>query len=509
MMQRAKLMSSVGLIPAKQEINEALSALEASPSNTQSVYTNVTRIFNALADHPQAQLVVGSTLATQQSVQLIQKLVRMHLREEEVQWTLSRVIYLACQTSTRFQCQAGKLDLWNDLFDMRSTHTESVRVQESSLRASEALFRSNEFHATKLQPQKLLDDLLNVMDRFSRVQTPQRRAHKLVVLALRVLVAMYLSPRPTGLMLFSGNCPAEGEKWAIEISRRMLDSFAIFNREIDSIRSLLDMALILVRQYPVQTMGSLFSPENSDITSWFTAVIEKWKAQAEVMNALFTPLTHIFALPHKTIGEDVLVALADKLILDHNLLDVVCGVIDHYHHRTNEVKGTQHDAVVLVLLETTRLARQWSERPKLLLRFEALRSVKVTLLPVLIEHLQMHSKAPLSPKPLVFVLEVLLILRYLAESHSLRHVLVGSESLQASLKWLHCGSFAGDDGDLDALVAREARSLSRLVAIGVVVAPKDNSRSTIVVSKAAVVVAKRRQLQAKAETLAAYGIAKR
>ncbi|KAK1931400.1 hypothetical protein P3T76_013156 [Phytophthora citrophthora] len=500
MMQRAKLMDSIGFVSTKNEINEALSALESSSSNIQSVYTNVTWIFNALVDHPQAKLAVDSTLAIQQSVQLIQKLVQLHLREEEVMWALSRVIYLTCQASVRFQCQAGKLDLWNDLLDMRSTHPQSIRVQESSLKASEVLFRTNEFHAIKIHSQKLLDDLLSVMDRFRRIQTPQRRAHALVVLALRVLVAMYLSPRPTGLMLFNGNC-SEGENWTIEISRRMLDSCTIFNREIDSIRSWLDMVLILVRQYPIQAIGSFFSAENSGITWWFTGVIDKWKTQAEVMNAVLTPLTHIFALPHKTLGEEVLVSLADNLILDHNLLDVLCEIIHHYH----QTDSTHCDTVVLVLLEATRLIRQWSERPKLIPRFEASRSVKDTLLPVLTDHLQMKAS-----KSMVVILEALLILRYLSASHNLRHVLNNSESLQTSLKWLRCGSFTGDDGDLDALVTREARNLSRLVVNSVEVAPKDNLRNAIVVPKRAVhVVAKRRQLQGKAETLAAYGIVKR
>ncbi|RAW42906.1 hypothetical protein PC110_g929 [Phytophthora cactorum] len=176
MMQHAKLMSSAGLVSAKQEINDAVSGLEARPTCIQSVYTNLSRVFNALADHPQAQLAVDSTLATQTRVRLLSELVQIHLRDEEVQWALGRVISLACQVSTRFQCQAGQLEMWNELFAMRSAHPQSIRVQEASLRASEALFRSNEFHITQLRPQQHLDDLVDVMDRFLRIETPRRRA---------------------------------------------------------------------------------------------------------------------------------------------------------------------------------------------------------------------------------------------------------------------------------------------------------------------------------------------
>ncbi|KAG2868791.1 hypothetical protein PC113_g767 [Phytophthora cactorum] len=55
MMQHAKLMSSAGLVSAKQEINDAVSELEARPTCIQRVYTNLTRVFNALADHPQGK----------------------------------------------------------------------------------------------------------------------------------------------------------------------------------------------------------------------------------------------------------------------------------------------------------------------------------------------------------------------------------------------------------------------------------------------------------------------
>ncbi|KAG1701977.1 hypothetical protein DVH05_010467 [Phytophthora capsici] len=123
--------------------------------------------------------------------------------------------------------------------------------------------------------------------------------------------------------------------------------------------------------------------------------------------------------------------------------------------------------------------------------------MKGILLPVLIETLQVKS--------LVIVLESLLILRHLAASHTLRYVLINSESLQTSLKWLRYGSFTSD-GDLEALVAREARNLSRLVANGVEVAPKDNTLRNVIVAPKRAVVAKRRQLQAKAETLTAYGM---
>ncbi|KAG7378562.1 hypothetical protein PHYPSEUDO_009927 [Phytophthora pseudosyringae] len=511
MIQHAKLMSPAGLASAKQEINEALNDLKASPSNAQSVYTNLTRILSALADHPQAQLAVDSTLATEERVKLLRGLVQIHLCEEEVQWVLGRVIALACQASIRFQCQAGRLEMWSELFDMRSAHAQSIRVQEASLRACEVLFRSNELHVTKLRPRQLMDDLLGVMDRFLRVETPRRRAHALVVAALRVLVALYSSPRPIGLMLFNGERSTEGSKWPREISRRMLDSFAVFNREVASIRSWLDMALLLLRQHPVQALEALFAPAPSKETTWWlAAVVETWQPQAEVMSALLATLTHLFALPHSTLGDEVQVALAEKLILEQRLLGVVCGVVDHYHRasRALEAQGTgstNEDAAVLVLLEATRVARQWSERPKLAPRFAASQG---SLLPVLIEQLEMQSKLP--SKRLVFVLEILLLLRHLA----VHRVLLVSESLHASLKWLRCGSSiggspcAGHDGDLHALVAREARDLHQLIGSGICGAESTtrdrNPRSVVVVSRAVAVQRRRRAENVKPETLAAY-----
>ncbi|KAG2773352.1 hypothetical protein PC129_g16715 [Phytophthora cactorum] len=451
MMQHAKLMSSAGLVSAKQEINDAVSGLEARPTCIQSVYTNLSRVFNALADHPQAQLAVDSTLATQTRVRLLSELVQIHLRDEEVQWALGRVISLACQVSTRFQCQAGQLEMWNELFAMRSTHPQSIRVQEASLRASEALFRSNEFHITKLRPRQHLDDLVDVMDRFLRIETPRRRAQALVVLALRVLVALYSSPRSAGLMLLSGESPMQ--------------------------------------------------------------VIENWQFQAEMMSRLLASLTFLFALPYKTLEDKMQICLAEKLICEQNLLNLLCSIIDHYHHASRVTSSTEHETVMLVLLETIRVVRQWSERPSLVPRFEASHSVKDTLLPLLIETLKMQSK-----QSSVIVLEILLVFRNLAASHSLRSVLAGFESLQTSLKWLRYGgtartslSAAGDahdDGNLDALVAREARSVHKLVVACLGGAePKTRNGSAIIVAKVAIVATRRhlRTEHVKPETLRVYG----
>ncbi|ETP27374.1 hypothetical protein F441_00123 [Phytophthora nicotianae CJ01A1] len=404
----------------------------------------------------------------------------MHLREEEVQWSLGRVISLACQASLRFQCQAGQLEMWNALFVMRSAHPQSIRVQEASLRSSEYLFRSNEVHITNLRPQQYLDDLTGVMDRFLHIETPRRRAHTLVVLALRVLVALYSSPRSMALVLFTGENAMQE----------------------DSIRSWLEMVLLLLRQHPTKTMETLFSPKN-ELTWWFVAVIEKWLLHAEVMNALLASLTFIFALPVKTFEIELQVAL----VCGQNLLILVCSIIDHYHH-VSKATSSENETVRLVLLEAIRVVRQWSERPSLVPRFEASRSVKDTLLPLLIEQLQMQSKH------LPIKLEILTILRNLAASHGLRSVLVGFESLQTSLKWLCCRGAArtsGDahsDGDLEELVIREARNVRMLVFTSQSDDElKTRKGSAIVVSK----VTTRRLVKTahvKPETLRVYGCKK-
>ncbi|KAH7472353.1 uncharacterized protein KRP23_9347 [Phytophthora ramorum] len=549
MMQRAKVMSSAGLITAKQEVHDALNELETSSGNTQSVYTSLTNIYNALAGHPQAQLAVDSSLASQKTVQLLCDLVRLHMHEEEVQWVLGRVVALACHASIRFQCLAGQLEMWHELLAMRSTHPQSIRVQEASLRASESLFRSNEFIAVKLRPLLLLDDLLGIMDRFLRVQTPRRRAHQLVVLSLRVLVTLYSSPRPTGLLLFNGEGSSVGGKWASEISRRMLESFAVFNREVDWIRSWLDMVLLLLRQHATQTLESLFSPDTNKTASWwFVAVIERWQSQPQVMSSSLTTLTYIFALPHNTLADQEQIALAEKLIVEQNLMDVVCTVLDHYHKVTLTSQGSdqatmgvegrtssRHDGMMLVLLEAIRLVRQWSERPKLLPRLETSRSLTTTLLHVLIEQLHRPTRQPhtaLSPKHLVFVLEALLVLRHLAASPTLRNALVISDKLQTSLRWLSSSSssiprptpdsssvargtssrsastagYQGDDGDLDALVARETGILLKLLAHSLDVALKPTAlmrKGTQRRETTAIAVARKVE-HVKLETLRAY-----
>ncbi|KAJ8539190.1 hypothetical protein ON010_g12681 [Phytophthora cinnamomi] len=535
MMKQAKLMSAAGLAAAKQEIGDALEELQATPDNPQSVYSNLTCVYNTIADHPQAQAAVDSTLAAQKNVQLLRILVQSHLREEEVQWALGRVISLACQASIRFQCQAGQLEMWNDLFNMRSAHPESVRVQEASLRAIEYLFSSNEFHVTKVRPLLLMEDLLGIMDRFLLVQTPRRRAHGLVILSLRVLVALYSSPRSTELVLFDGERSSEGVKWAHEIPKRMLSSFAVFNKDDSAIRSWLTMTLLLLRRYPVQALEALFSPNQStEVTWWFSLVIERWQYQADVIGSLLATLSYIFALPYNTLGDEIQVALAEKLIDEQDLLTVVCGVINHYH---NETSTLRESSSFTALLEAIRIIRQWSERPALLTRFVASRTVKQMLLPVLIELLDQHTKSPASPKLLGFVLEILLILRRIAKSSGLRSVLVSSEKLKTNLKLLRCRSptpgsssvshqhgatapvcgtgAAGlqDDGDLDAVVDREACDLHKLLSTGSGPAPKSaavtrraNTRAAVVVSKA--VEAPRRQLRAehaRPDTLRAYG----
>jgi hypothetical protein len=516
MMQHAKLSSPASLAAARKETGNALVQLEASPSDAHKVYSSLTGIYNVLAEHPQAPLAVDSALATQKSVHLLRELVAVHLRQEEVQWALGRVISLAAQASLRFQCLAGQIQLWNELFDMRSAHPQSIRVLEASLRASEALFRSNEFNVAKLQPRLLLDDLLGVMNRFLRVQTPRRRAHGLVVLALRVMVALYASPRPTGLLLFNGESRSEGERWAREIARHMLESFAVCSRDVGSIRTWLDMALLLHRQYPTQALEGLFSPAPSKAW-WFVSVVERWQSQADVMSALLATLTRTFALPHQTIGDEKRVALAERLIREQSLLHVVCGVLDHYHHvacRDLSLTCSQRSSSELVRLEAIRVVRQWSERPTLVPACEASSSVKTVLLPVLIDLLDLDATQPASSTPskrLVVLLEVLLVLRHLSSSRGLHGVLAGSAKLQTTLKWLRSGTRpascstdegAQRDGELAALVAREARNLLALLAPGPNAAPRS---AAIVAARAA--APPRRQLKpahAKPETLRAY-----
>ncbi|KAG6942019.1 hypothetical protein JG687_00019303 [Phytophthora cactorum] len=232
-----------------------------------------------------------------------------------------------------------------------------------------------------------------------------------------------------------------------------------------------------------------------------------------MMSRLLASLTFLFALPYKTLEDKMQICLAEKLICEQNLLNLLCSIIDHYHHASRVTSSTEHETVMLVLLETIRVVRQWSERPSLVPRFEASHSVKDTLLPLLIETLKMQSK-----QSSVIVLEILLVFRNLAASHSLRSVLAGFESLQTSLKWLRYGgtartslSAAGDahdDGNLDALVAREARSVHKLVVACLGGAePKTRNGSAIIVAKVAIVATRRhlRTEHVKPETLRVYG----
>ncbi|GMF41012.1 unnamed protein product [Phytophthora fragariaefolia] len=543
MMQYAKLVSPAALAVAKQEVEDAVRELESRPENEQSVYTNLTLIYNAIADHPQASMIVDSTLADQKSVQLLRELLRLHRREEEVQWALGRIISLSSQASIRFQCKAGQLEMWNDLFTMRSTHPESIRVQEASLRAGETLFMSNEFHITKLQPLLYLEELIGVMDRFVRIQTPRKRAHGLVVLALRVLVALYSSSQSAALILFDGERSAEGVKWACAISKRMLDSFAIFAKGIEAIQSWLTMTLLLLRQHPAQALDILFSPnQNVNTVWWLILVVEQWKSQTNVMSSLLATLTHIFALPHNILGDELQLAVAARLISEQGLLHVVCDVIDYYCNKTFPLLENPD---FNIMLEAIRIIRQWSERPALTAHFESSREVKNMLLPILMELLNRHvNQSPpsaISPKALVILLEILLILRHLAASQIIRSALIGYDTLQTNIKLLRCRSTSRplssssstgmatrvtglfdtvglqSDSELDALVAREARNLHKLITNSTdsglksaAMPRRENARknaAAIVVSRAVEDPRRQPRLRAKhvrPETLQAY-----
>ncbi|KAF4038541.1 hypothetical protein GN244_ATG09321 [Phytophthora infestans] len=232
------------------------------------------------------------------------------------------------------------------------------------------------------------------------------------------------------------------------------------------------------------------------------------------MNVLLSSLTYIFALPSKTFEGELHVALlAEQLICDHNLLDPLCSIIDHYHHSSKVSRSAEHEVVVLVLLEAIRVVRQWSEYSSLVPRFENSCIVRDRLLPLMIEQLQIHSNQS-SPKKIVLVLEILLVFRSLAASHGLRSVLASFENLQMSLKWLcSSGTFrtscdAHGDGNLIALMAREARNVQKLLGMCLDVSPPIvRNGSAVVVSKVAMVTTQKqvRSGLVRPETLRAYG----
>ncbi|RLN89934.1 hypothetical protein BBJ28_00004618 [Nothophytophthora sp. Chile5] len=472
MMRHAQLASSAGLAAVTRELREALTDLRADPSNAQSVYTSLTRITDAVADHPQIQLAVDATMASQENVLLLRDLMRLHLREQEVQWVLGRLLTAACAASLRFQCQAGQLELWLDLFNVRSVHSTAIRVLEASLLASEALFASNEFHRSKLQPQQLMNELLDVMDRFRRVQTPRRRAHSLVVIALRVLMALYSSLRPVEL-----------DQWTLEIAQRMVDCLEIFNRDASAICVWLKMARLLLQQHPEQALTRLFPTKATAETSWWALlVLERWQSNAEVMHPLLAVFTHVFALPYKTQEEQRLLTLIETLIDHYNVLEAFCSIAEHYAMRlstedsgNDSIGARGRDAEALALLEVLRATRQWSERPTLSGRFEASRGVKTTLIPVLSQQLHRSSHRPPSTRDWHLVLEILLILRHLAAAAKLRSLLLAFDYLQTSLRPL-CrvsaqtssneptsgssdNSKFRSDSDVEALVGQETRKL--------------------------------------------------
>ncbi|RLN55245.1 hypothetical protein BBJ28_00008994 [Nothophytophthora sp. Chile5] len=472
-MRHAQLASSAGLAAVTRELQEALADLRADPSNAQSVYTSLTRIYGAVAGHPQIQLAVDTTMASQENVLLLRDLMRLHLREQEVQWVLGRLLTVACHASLRFQCQAGQLELWLDLFNVRSVHSTCIRVLEASLLASEALFASNEFHRSKLQPQQLVNELLDVMDRFRRVQTPRRRAHSLVVVALRVLMALYSSLRPVEL-----------DRWTLEIAQRMVDCLEIFNRDASAICVWLKMAQLLLQQHPEQALSRLFPTKATAETSWWVLlVLERWQSNADVVHPLLAVFTHVFALPYKTQEEQQLLALIETLIDYYNVLEALCSIAEHYARKlstedsaSDSIGARGRDAEALALLEVLRAIRQWSERPALIGRFEASRGIKTILIPVLSQQLHRCShRSPPSTRDRQLVLEILLILRHLAADVKLRSLLLASDDLQTSLRsscrggaqsssngptsGSHDNSKCHSDSDVEALVGQEARKL--------------------------------------------------
>lgn len=457
-----------------------LQDLRVSASDPQRVYSCIVRMHDALATQP-LRIAVISRAAT---VALLQDVLRLHRHHEEIQWFLCRVLTLACSRSPQFQCQAGQLALWNDVFELRSAHPESTRVLMSSLELYEALLRGNELHVLTTQPARsLIHELIATIDRFASSDriTCTAKHPEMVVAAVRVLAALYASPRLQALV--EEKTPSVGAA----VAARLRTTSATFVTNERDVTLFLRLCQRLVQQHCVTAVCGLFlaaaNSSGDDAVAndrlWYAVVVDTWATSATVMSDFAALLTLAFAVPH-----DLSATLAESLC-KHGLLGTLCELLARHYGRT---MAEDVDApAARTRLELVRAIRHWSAAGSTLTAFADTAQVATVLVPTLAQLLcdttdtlrqQANARMPmpsgLPQQTLLLALETSLLLQQLHTAGIPSSALTPSVVLQmrsklAMLKAAAAAAAPADahhrDTDLDALVTRELTPLERLLRL--------------------------------------------
>lgn len=476
----------------KRALHDALEEMRANASDPQRVYSCLVRMFDTLAASSsalptQTELLVNAVVAPLSTVKFLQELMVLHVSQEEIQWYLCRIITLACRKSLRFQCQAGQLALWSDVFQVRSTHPSSMRVLETSLETYEALLNSNEFQLLTAQPaQKLIQEMLATIDRFAYMKSSSKSRSceelrpEMAVKALRVLTTIYSYPRLQALV------EEKNASFAEAITSRLKSTFSpiFLENELVDVKLWLRMCRLQIQQHRLVAVPGLFlstAADGNTIKPWFVRLLEKWSDVPAIVYDFLALLTLVFALPHE-LGEH-LDALAHELLDKRKLLGTICELLARYpmslSQQTSSSSGEYH--LTLTLLEIVRVLRQWSAIDTTLKSFASCSQVKTLLIPTLATQLhssreQIQSPSSLSSssskrqQALQMALEILILLQNLTKvSASFKSTLTSAETLQISVRELKMDRTASilpsstSDIDIDALVKREATKLAQLL----------------------------------------------
>lgn len=507
----------------KHQLHDALEVMRANVADPQRVYSCLVRMFDTLvasADGPsqtRAELLVNAVLAPAGTIKFLQELMALHMSQEEIQWYLCCFLTLACRHSLRFQCQAGQLGLWSDVFQARSTHPGSMRVLETSLQTYEALLSGNELQVLKARPaQKLIQEMLATIDRFAYTKSSTTGSKsrscevfhpEMVIGALRVLTMIYSSPRLQTLV------DEKNAQFAEAITSRLIATFSpiFLDGEFDDVKLWLRMCRLQIQQHHTKAIPGFFLSSSLESQNqgreqlpyfdasrdgklskpWFVLLLEKWSDSPTIVYDFLAILTHVFAVPHEL--DEHLEALAHELLEKHKLLLTMCELLARYHDTLTQ--GEQQTLSIgeyhlsLTVLEIIRVLRQWSAIETTRKSFAPCSQAKSLLVPTLITQLytsckQIHANSSSSKRQqaLQMTLEIVILLQKLSQvSDSFRFVLSSSKTLQASVRELkkdHIVSVSPSsstataydkasksDTDLDSLVKQEVAKLSHLLVV--------------------------------------------
>lgn len=419
-------LSALELKEVTRKLTNAIDALHGGKNDPQAIYTSIVCLYDGLQAHPAYQeILVDRTLLTPTTnVALMQTLMQQHLHHEEIQWFICRILSLVCQASFRFQCEAGKIGLWMQLHQIRSAHSLSLRVLETSLDTYHALLVGNEFHVHKARPAVLIiEEMLAAIDRFRLLSpsTAQDVNPTMVAKALRVLCVVYASPRLVPLL------EEHNTRFMHAIVDRMLLTVDMLTKESAFAASAwLQLCLQLVKSHHEITVQLLGSHIHSD-GQWIQRIPVRWGDDPSIMLDYFMILTYVFALPAH---------FGDVLVFDPEpLLPILFDLITKYQEKRNDERNkSDHATADMLVLEIVRLMRQWSMNAATrnrLTKERNTRSMLSTWLVSMVEQLKLPSKTPTDEQ---LLLEMLLTVQNFGSVPAFHSTLTASSKLLGLLQ---------------------------------------------------------------------------